>query len=181
MFKIIITMKKPILTILIFILSITLAYSQNLKPNSIIKANQTNFQIGGSKDDRLVSVVNTNNIYNNRKPKPSSLNTTLYEKIEKGSILKAFKEVFSESRLKQLIPERALILTLYILPSGKVSEVSFVVKTSTTITASEFEKLENAIKNDVSFKLSAEETKGSDFFGLTWIVKYQNVLNGTNL
>jgi hypothetical protein len=170
-------MKKSILTILTLIISITLTYAQKLQPNSTVKANRTNFRITQLKYGGI-SIANTDNIYRDQKPKVSAWSISLYEKIKKGSMLTSFKQVFGDERLRQLTAEHILNLTLYVLPSGKVSEVSFLLNENTIVTAAELEQLENVLKNNVSFELRPEQTKGGDFFKLSIAVKYQNVIDG---
>jgi hypothetical protein len=81
--------------------------------------------------------------------------------------------------LKQLLPERRILITFYVDPHGNVAGVSFLVNKNTLLTATELENLENALKADVSFKIRPEDAKGHDFFDIGYPVIFERVLNGT--
>lgn len=160
------------------------AYGQELKPNSIIKGNKISLKVddiktpGADFSSDRVYVANVNNIYHGRKPKISAWDISLYQKMEKGSMLKAFGQVFNDTRLKELAStDRGLAIFLYITPSGKVTEVGFLIRKNTALTTLEIEQLENALKTDVTFKIQPKETKDGDFFIINMEVKYKNILD----
>jgi hypothetical protein len=175
-------MKKQLLLLFIlftFLPRIGISQTQKLKPHSIVKANKSNFNVEELPYSGGLSVINTHNIYHGRKPKTAPFNITLlYARKEKGSLLKAFTQVFSDNRLKELITtDRGLNLTFYIAPSGKVLEVEFSLPKNTQLTALELEQLENTIKSDVFFRIHPDETKNVDFLGLECRINYQNILD----
>jgi len=156
-----------------------LAYGQKLKPNSTIKAENTTFNTLGSKYGKM-DVVNKNNIYYNKIPKVSGMNFS-FEFAGKLSLLDAFTQVFSDDRIRQLLPETGIFITFYINPEGKILEVSFMVGENTLITAAELEKLENIIKAKISFKVHSYNANGADFFPVNYNVKYKKILDRTLL
>jgi hypothetical protein len=142
-------------------------YSQELRPNTIVKTNKASFKIEAVKMQGTVTnglaVININNSYHGKQPKIFIQLVELYAERKKGSIVTAFKHAFSLSRLIQLRQDHGLNLTLYLAPSGKIVAVDFVIQKNNLITASELEKLENSIKNNVSFHLRPQQIRGADF------------------
>jgi hypothetical protein len=57
--------------------------------------------------------------------------------------------------------------------------VSFIFSHITTITTTELEKLETAIKQNTYFVLKPAEPKGTDFFVTMQVIHHQKVLDGT--
>jgi hypothetical protein len=174
-------MKKHHIILLVTIINflfIPLCKSQHLKPNSVMKANGTSFNIKTTGYNSL-SVVNSKNVLYNKKPRLSQSALSSFEKTKKSGLLTAFLEVFNEARIKQLLPENALSLNYYVDPNGKVIEVSFLLNKNTLLTPTELEKLEATIKKNVSFKLLQNETAGGDFFIISQAPKYRNILDRT--
>ena len=62
---------------------------------------------------------------------------------------------------------------------GKVLEIDFYLDKNTSITATELEALEKAIKANILFKLRPEETKGGDFFAIQQAAKFSRILDRT--
>ena len=153
---------------------------QVLKANTTVKTNKITFKVEAVKQHLAtsngISVTNIKNIYSGRIPRVSAESVSLYDKIEKGSIIKSFTQVFDDTRLKELTAERAINIFLFVTPTGKVSEVSFLVNKDTQLTAVELEQLENAIKTNVSFNIRPEETQGANFFILPLVLRYQYML-----
>ena len=173
------TMKMKKQVILFALLVCTVAtYGQTLKADASIKATKTTF-ITTSLSKSSMAIANSNNRYHNKIPKISAENM-VFTKTDKLGLLNAFTSVFSEDRLKQLLPENRMFITFYVDPQGKILDLSFIIFTSnTTLKASELENLENAIKANVSFKIDSNKTKGADFFNVGQLVRYQQVLDGT--
>jgi hypothetical protein len=48
-------------------------------------------------------------------------------------MLEAFTGVFTDERLKQLLPEKFLPMTLYLNTSGKILEVEFILNRNTPL------------------------------------------------
>ena len=173
-------MLKSILLTLMFFAFANLTCAQKLTPNSIINTKTGSFvtkQDPSYSDDMVV--VNSKNIYHKINPKTGPANISSVERRDKSGLLNSFTQVFSDERLTQLLPEKYMLMTLYVNPAGKVLEVTFYLKKTTVIEAKELEELENAIKANVSFKLLPNETKGGDFFPIGQIVKYSRVLDRT--
>ncbi|MFI5159143.1 MAG: hypothetical protein ACHQF4_09780 [Sphingobacteriales bacterium] len=175
-------MKKYLLTPLLILLSLTIAYAQHLKPNSIVRANRVTFNIKevtthGIPSDYM-SIVNNNSIYHGRIPKNRNPDMS-FPFTDKSKLLSAFIQTFSFERIKQLLPERRMIITFYVSPQGKVLDVSFLVNKNTLLTAAELENLETAIKANVSFKIKLEDGKEHDFFDVGYPVIYERILKGT--
>lgn len=161
-------------------MSISFAYAQKIKPNSIIKTNNSTFITGDTKgESKSIFIENSRNIYQNRKPKLPPGSLSLIAKTNKYSLLSAFNQVFNKERIQELLPERSIFIQYYVSPSGKVLEVRFLLSSGTLITANELERLEQAIKSNVTFRFRPEETKGGDFFVLSQNVSYEKILNKT--
>ena len=171
-------MKKAYILILIFGAITQMAFGQHLKPNSTVQVNKTAFNTKAIDHNTMV-VSNTKNDFINRKPKLSPSVLTYFGKKNPTSLLKAFYKVFTKARLEQLTPENGILINFYVNPQGKVLDVSFLLNTNTAITAPEIQQLETAIKDNVTFNLRPEETKGGDFFVITQVAKYRKVLDGS--
>lgn len=174
-------MKLLLLPVLTKLLFATVVLGQQLKPDTTINVNGSRYKIEqvnqhGTLTD-VISIANVNNTYYVRTPKVSAWDIGLYQKMKKGSILNSFTDVFSDERLKKLASnEHGITFTFYILPSGKIAGVEFLLRKNTLIDGSELNKLESAIKNNVTFEVSPKDTKGADFFVITMTAIYQNVL-----
>src|SRR5882757_8966542 len=142
-------MKKAIIISVVLMLSIKITNAQQLKPNSIIKTNSLSFKTDITPYGTML-VKNDKSVFKNRKPKNQR-----YELADSKTlnILIAFKQVFDDDRLKELLSEPSIMLTYYVSPQGKVLDISYNLKINTLITANELEALSNAIKNSVSFKI----------------------------
>ena len=171
-------MKKALSILLAFFSIMNLAYSQTLKPNSTAHATRLSFSIKAVGSNNL-SVVNINNAYYDKKPKLPQSALSHFEKSGNNSLLNSFNQVFNNTRVRQLLPENGILINYYVSPAGQVLGVSFLLNKTTLLTAGELEKLEDAIKDNVTFKLHPEETKGGDFFIITQVAKYSRVLDKT--
>lgn len=168
-------MKKAIILFSILILGIKITHAQQLRPNSIIKANSLSFKTDVTPNGTM-TVANDKSVFKNRKPKnqrfqladPRTLN-----------ILMAFRQVFSDNRLKELLGEPSIMLTYYISLQGKVLDISYNLKTSTLVTANELEALSDAIKKCVSFKIEEEGQKNGDFFMISQRIAFKRILDKT--
>ena len=169
-------MKNIALVIVIFSINITIVSAQKLKSNSIIKAKSISYKTDTSSFGGM-TVENERNVYRKKMPDPDGINVNI-EKSDKVSTINAFKQVFSDVRLHQLKNENITIM-YYISSSGKLLEVSFHLDKNTTITAFELEGLEEAIKKDVSFKLSGRKIKPDGFFVWYQNVTFRKILDGT--
>jgi hypothetical protein len=175
--KLVIKIKRKLAMVLIVLLIAITANAQRLKPDTTIKANRVTF-ITTSLSYGEISVRNTDNIYHNRIQKNRNPDMSL-QLTDNLGMVKAFKQVFSDERLKQLLPEKRIFMTLYASTSGKILDMSFVLSKNTLISPQELENLEIAIKAHVSFKFRPEEINGQDFIDIKWIVRYNKVLDGT--
>ena len=171
-------MKKLFLIAAILIVAVNISNAQKLKPNAVIKAQSVYFKTQQIDRSERISVYNTKNIYHNKTPQNRNPNVTI-QRGDKSGMLNAFTQVFSDARLKELLPENILPMTFYLAPSGKVLEVEFLLNTNTSITATELEKLEKAIKVNVWFKLRPEEIKGEDFIDIGQGVRFSRILDRT--
>jgi len=100
----------------------------------------------------------------------------------KKPVSKTIYEVFSDSRLKELLPEKVMLVNMYINNSGRVAAVEYYLNSNTEITVFELEKFENALKRNVSFKLSEEDSNSDKVFApITQSIHFQQVLNKTFL
>jgi hypothetical protein len=131
-------MKKQILVILISILSISLTFEQQLKPNVITKAESESFvselqpHVQDDKTSDIMVVYNSKSHYHNKIPRNRNPDIT-FTRGDKGRMLEAFTGVFTDERLKQLLPEKFLPMTLYLNTSGKILEVEFILNRNTPL------------------------------------------------
>jgi hypothetical protein len=174
-------MKKINLLTLAFFIFVKLTYSQSLKPDAIVKADHSTYSthLIGAGNTASISVVNTKNILYEKKNKSGGGTLSYIGKTDNSSLLNIFNQVFTKDRIRQLLPESRISIFCYVNPEGKVLEVSYFLSKNTLLTASELEKLETAIKNNYTFKLLPQETKGGDFFVINLIVKYSWFFDGT--
>ncbi|MDF2430873.1 MAG: hypothetical protein JWP44_504 [Mucilaginibacter sp.] len=152
--------------------------AQELKPNTTIKTSSASFVVHQPQPGGLV-VYNNKNSYDKKIPKVAPTTITIVGRRDKGGMLNSFKKVFSNDRLKQLLPENILPMQLYVDSSGGVLEIVFFLNNNTLVKAQELDDLEKAIKANVSLILNPNETKGGDFFAISVVVKYSRVLDGT--
>ncbi len=174
--------KNNLLTIILLVFCVKVQ-AQKLLSNTKVKANQITYKVVGlpkleSETIEFNTVYNNNNQYCGKTPKLKLDNGDLIGKIVKNTILNAFNEAFSKARLKELVQERVLDITLYLSPTGKVMEVSFLLQKNSSLSALELENLENALKKNVYYNLDANLVKNGDFFVVSMWVRYQNILDG---
>jgi hypothetical protein len=170
-------MKKTITLTVLLSISITVTYAQRLKPNSDIKAKHSSYKTDSLRSGGMF-VHNDKNIYHNKKHNEPSSSDNL-EKGDKTSTINAFKKVFNNQRLQQLVNEPNIGIEYTVSDEGKILEVSFVLKQTTLVTASELEELEDAIKKDVSFKWRGAHAKVNDFYVLFQNIRFSKILDGT--
>jgi hypothetical protein len=171
-------MKRILIITAILTFTLGTIYAQKLKPNAVIKTSSSSFVTHQIEKSESMMVYNSKSIYHNKIPKNRNPDITV-ERGDNSGMLKAFRQVFSNDRLKELLPEKVLPMTFYLNPAGKVLEVEFLVDKNTTLTAKELESLEAAIKANVWFKLRPEEIKGEDFIDIGQGVRFSRVLDGT--
>jgi hypothetical protein len=170
-------MKKLTILLSLFLTISVIANAQRLKVNSITKAKHSSFKTEINQYGRM-NVENEKNTLNKKRPKNQRV-----ELADQGifGVAAAFKQVFSETRLKELLSENTMLVSYYVSPGGKVLEVSFVLKPETLVTAAELEALEIAIKEKVSLKLvwRDNDKQEADFVSISQAVHYSAILNGT--
>jgi hypothetical protein len=171
------TVKKPSLIIAALTIMFKFSHAQEIKPNTIVRVDSTSF-ITSQNQPEIMVVFNSKNTYINKVPRHRNPDMT-FDLQDKNSLLKAFRKVFNESRLEQLLPERFMQMTLYANTSGRVLAVTFFLNKNTVVTAQELEDLENTIKANVWFKLRPDEIKDQDFFDIVEAVRYSRVLDKT--
>jgi hypothetical protein len=173
-----INMKKSIiLFVILIIINITTTQAQQLRPNSINKASHNSYRVD-SVTYGMMEVNNLTNTLRHRIPKTHPQNLS-FKKDDNLSLINSFKQAFTNARLVQLENEPAILLLFKLSPTGKLIEVTFSVKENTSISISELEALENAIKKNVTFKLNSGEIKGADFFEIGQNVLFKRVVDGT--
>jgi hypothetical protein len=171
-------MKKSIILLgMLIIINITTTQAQQLRPNSINKASHNSYRVESSTYGWM-EVNNQTNTLRHRRPKVNPYNLYL-KKDDNLSLINSFKQVFTNARLVQLENEPAILLQFKVSPTGKMIEVTFLVRENTSISISELEALENAIKKNVSFTINSGEIKGADFFEIGQNVPFKAVLDGT--
>ncbi|MGB4774945.1 MAG: hypothetical protein WBP45_07235 [Daejeonella sp.] len=97
--------------------------------------------------------------------------------LNRTKFTEAFWNAFGEVKLKELLPERNIPITFYINKTGKIIELSYILKKNTLITPRELEKLENNIIKNVSFRLRPEEIVKGDYFFLVMNTNFQKIVN----
>jgi hypothetical protein len=157
--------------------NVTLVCAQELKPNSTVKTKHSSFRTKVNEHGTM-NIENDKNILSKQRPK--NLRFEIDQSTDPG-LLAAFKQVFSDARLKELLPENAIGLTYCVAPDGKILEISYLLKPNTLVTAAELEALEIAIKNNVTIKLNRtkDNKQEADFVRIIQAVHYNQILNGT--
>jgi len=122
----------------------------------------------------IMCVLNTKNTY--YKKAHNYTNVSTVEETDRSKLLNSFTQVFNTDRLKQLVSESCMQMHIYVNPSGKILEIMFYLKKNTSITATELEALEKTVKSNISFNLKPEETKAGEFYIISQLVKYNQVL-----
>jgi hypothetical protein len=173
-------MKKTNLLILLFFAFTGLTYCQSLKPDAVVRASHSAYNTKSIGSGNTVSIYayNSKNIYYNKTSKNRHPNI-LIKRGDSGGMLTAFTKVFSDERLRELLPERVLLMTFYVNPSGKILEITFLLDKNTLVTAQELEALEKALKANVWFKLRPEDLKGEDFIDIPSGVSFKRILDRT--
>ncbi len=174
-------MKKLFVLLLVFFVFLKAVKSQFLKPNSLLKANKITFKVDDLSSSKVasnsISIYNKANTFAGKTPKVWLDERLIVGKAAKGSVLAAFTQTFSDTRLKELINEHGLNITLYLTPTGKVAEVIYQVQKNSTLTGVELESLEIALKRNVTYNLDQNLTKNGDFFIANFRVVYNSILN----
>jgi hypothetical protein len=170
-------MKKIIILLGFFLAIANVSNAQRLEANSIIKAKHSSFKTEINKYGSM-NVENDKNTFSKQKPKNQRFEFT--DQSISGAAT-AFKQVFSETRLKELLPENNIGITYYVSPDGKILEISYLLKPNTLVTVAELEALEIAIKNNVTIKLNwtKKDKQEANFVRIVQGVHYNAILNGT--
>ncbi|HTK20519.1 MAG TPA: hypothetical protein VL442_13425 [Mucilaginibacter sp.] len=170
-------MKRTIILLAFFLASTTAVKAQRLKANTIINAKHSSFRSQINQFGTM-NVENTKNTLSKQRPKNQrfDINSTRI-----SGVAIAFKQVFSEARLKELLPEYNMFVSYMVSPEGKVLEVSFLLKPQTMVTADELEALEASLKKNASFKLSwmGNNKQEANFVSISQAVQYRRILDGT--
>ena len=170
-------MKLILITIAVFF-NVSLVCAQVMKPNSVVAASRNSYTTSkiGSKYTSMIIKNNANKL---DKQMPGLEGGNLdYELTDKNSLVDCFKSVFNSARLQQLLPENNILISTYINSSGKILEVSFMLKQNTLITAQEIEELESQIKKNVAYKIRPGVLKENKFYVVNINMKYDKIING---
>ena len=175
-------MKNLILLILFSTIFSLTNYAQNLKSNTLVRANKINYNVVGMEKFpgetlEFNNVFNKDNIYHGKNPKVGIDPALLVSGASNSSLQTAFMQTFSKERLQELTKERQLVFKLFFTPEGKVVEVEFLIRKDSSLTAFELEKLENALKQNVVYKVGNILPKGGDFFEQAISVGYKGILD----
>jgi hypothetical protein len=172
-------MKKTITLTVMLLTSITVTYAQHLKTNAVIKANHYTYRTD-SIDAKNMFAHNDKNIYRYPDKKPNN-NPFVSDNLKKSpkSTINVFKKVFSDEKLHQLLKEGVIGIEFIVADDGKILETSFYLNRNTIITATELEQIEDAYKNDVTFKWIVPHTNAGGFHVITQIIHFNKILDGT--
>ncbi len=165
---------EKLFSLLILALISYSSYAQQLKLTSVVKATHFSYKIDTNSSERRLTAENEKNVL---KYRISGVKGDVrFEKKDNYSTSNVFLKVFNTERLKELLPENNLLIHYYVLPSGQIKEVSFILNKNTIITPIELEALENEIKEKVAFKLNPEDVQ--NFIPFTQIIRFGSLLKG---
>src|SRR5690606_22033705 len=157
-----------------------IAEAQKINKKVEVKAQNSTYVYTKLSSGRQVLVAKKNSLPSVSSNSSDVRHLSYSEYTSKKSVSKTIHEVFSDSRLKELLPEKVMLVNMYINNSGRVIAVEYYLNSSTKITAFELEIFENALKRNVSFKLSKDDSNSDKVFApITQSIHFQQVLNKT--
>jgi hypothetical protein len=167
--------KKLLLVCIVANLGTAIAYGQELRPYTMYKAKTDTFITKKLPGNSIMCVLNSKNTYYTKPHNYSNVSTV--QETDRFKLLSSFTNIFDGNRLKQLASESFMQMQIYVNSSGKILEIMFYLKKDTSITATELEALEKMVKNNISFNLKPEETKAGEFFVISQLIKYSQILD----
>lgn len=152
---------------------------QKLQLNAVAHSDHATFKTAGdaAKPNGVLYAYNAGNKLYGKHSKLGQTAISYWELNDQKSLNDIMIDVFGIQRLKALLPEKLLGIDYYVDVNGKVLELAFMTQKNTSITANELERLEQELKKYTAYKLLPKETKGGDFFVITRIARYQQIIN----
>ena len=158
-------MEKAKYLILLLILPAGRLFAQQIKPDS----SDTNRKI------RYVETIsrpssgpwhirrNQENILLKQRQKVATENIGFVEN-DSSDVEKAVKSVFNKKGIEELTTAKVILFDCYILPNGKVEEVSFYFNGPPPFSDKELSALENQLKKDITFTVTSSNRCMINFF-----------------
>ena len=165
---------KKIFSFLVLVSMSYATYAQQLKLSPVVKSKRFSYKIDTTTLNRRLTAENEKNVLKYRRSGVKG--DIAFEKKDNFSTSNAFLKVFDAERLKQLLPENNMLINYYVLPSGQIKEVSFILNKNTVITPAELEALEIEIKDKVSFKLNPADVQNTEFIPFVQIIRFSSLL-----
>lgn len=154
---------------------------QGIKLNSEIMVGNKTFVVEDLERYGSISIQNKSTIKfleEDYRPGKSDLFPDI--KFEKGIMESLFKEVFSHERLLEL-QNYYLIVNFYIKPTGEIIQLGFATKATSKLDLSEISKLEDLIKEKLSFeKQRVPELLNEKYLRFSIMMRFRNILNSNN-
>ncbi|TZF82291.1 hypothetical protein FW774_16535 [Pedobacter sp. BS3] len=94
-------------------------------------------------------------------------------------ITQSVMEVFSRGRLSELMQEKPLLVNMYINDKGKIIAIKYFINANSQITPVELEKLEDALKKNVSVTFVKDEDNKDLMWPISQTISFDKILNKT--
>lgn len=145
---------------------------QRIILDSVVYVCEKNKEYGGS-----IQITNENNIlWKTKQNLPQSANDLSLGSINnsKEERLKILRKLFSNERVSQLKTE-IVYTRFFIDDSGKVLELSFLLKGNSNITPNELFQIEKSFKKNLLFTFKNKELNGANFISFFLPVKFNEL------
>jgi hypothetical protein len=147
-------MKGKIILVITLVACIFKTQAQSKITEGILKTGSASYMVK-SMSTTMFIVKNSNDTSSNKK----FTNLSSYSFKDSRSVYNTFLKVFSNTRLKQLTPERYLAVNYFYDHTGKITSIKYYIHKNTLINANEIDLLDKALKDNVRFVVPAGETR----------------------
>ena len=136
-----------------------------------------NIFVAKKENSKLMSVSERNSIIETYQKNRKSLQVLPFVEFADGKTINlVFKDVLGVKRIKELVPEKRLLLEVYLNGQGKVTAVHFLLNPNTYLTVDEIAQLNSAIKKGISIVIPAKVDKSKLFAPFFQNVQFEKLL-----
>lgn len=169
-------MKRAALFIIAFLGTLGCLYSQNYQTKQVI-INNNKYTIEKTSRHTVIKPYFKDEALSDKVVSAEYLD---FQTSENYNIMDAFKSAFSKRRLKQMLPERSLIISLTInTADGKVVSTWYVLRKNSVITLKEIDKLNTALTRHLTFIFNKAQVKDYPLVGFSYNIPFQMILDET--
>lgn len=93
------------------------------------------------------------------------------------TITSSFIKVLGLKRIKELLPEKYLIVYLYLTTDGKVEAIQYNLNGNTGLTLEEIDKLTTYMKKNITFEIPSHIDSNAKLWPISQSVKFSSIVN----